>query len=503
MKNLLKERKILEVLSELYLISLIIIFPLITNKTGYFHIFEIKWYSYLIIAGIYLISCLGTILYFRIWKKTNLLRGKKLNLVQFLAILYLIICYLSAFLSPYFKTYNLWIGVGRGEGLLMKTLYVLTFLALSLFAKVSKKQILYFSISSVLLNGIALLQFIGFNPFNLYQNGIGTHNVSFMTTIGNIDFVSAMYCLLLPISFSAFIFLKNSKKEKIIHGLSITLGALMIGVINVQSGKLAMMIMLVLILPYIIKNNKRFSNFLITISLILTGYALNVFLNPVYHYNTRMLQLEFQVNPILLLYIIVILLLIIVSKKMKEIPYELKTEKYLKKYYLALLIMGIIGIFGIYLVPFNNGFLYEIHEILHGNFDDTFGTYRIFLWKRTLTLFKDYPILGTGPDTFSLRFMSRYTQDVVKIGAYAINDTAANVYLTKLVNIGIIGLLSYLSFLFVNIKRGLKNKELLSKIFLISIGCYMIQDFFNLSIVLTTPVFWGLLGIHLKRLEQL
>ena len=28
--------------------------------------------------------------------------------------------------------------------------------------------------------------------------------------------------------------------------------------------------------------------------------------------------------------------------------------------------------------------LYEIHELLHGNFDDAFGTYRIFLWKRTI-----------------------------------------------------------------------------------------------------------------------
>lgn len=40
-----------------------------------------------------------------------------------------------------------------------------------------------------------------YRPFNIYQDGIGTHNVSFMATIGNIDFISAMYCILLTVSF--------------------------------------------------------------------------------------------------------------------------------------------------------------------------------------------------------------------------------------------------------------------------------------------------------------
>ena len=58
-----------------------------------------------------------------------------------------------------------------------------------MFGKFKKRYILYFSVSSILINTIAILQYIGFNPFNMYQNGIGTHNVSFMATIGNISFI--------------------------------------------------------------------------------------------------------------------------------------------------------------------------------------------------------------------------------------------------------------------------------------------------------------------------
>ena len=195
-------------------------------------------------------------------------------------------------------------------------------------------------------------------------------------------------------------------------------------------------------------------------------------------------------------------MLIFISKKIKETDYQISKEKYIKKYYIGLLALGLFGILGIYIVPFKSGFLYEIHEILHGHLEDSFGTYRSFLWKRTFPLLKDAPLIGTGPDTFAIRFMREYTEDVIKIGAYSINDTAANVYLTMMINLGIFGLLSYLGFLFCQIKKGIKNGNQESFIFLIAILCYIIQDFFNLSIVMTTSVFFAVLGMHLKKLEQ-
>ena len=150
----------------------------------------------------------------------------------------------------------------------------------------------------------------------------------------------------------------------------------------------------------------------------------------------------------------------------------------------------------IFFIPFKNGFLYEIHEILHFNFDDNFGTYRIFLWKRTIPLLKDYTLFGSGPDTFALRFMPLYTDDIARIGPLTINDTAANIYLTMLVNLGVIGTISYLCFLISQLVIGIKRINSYSKILLIAIFCYMVQSFFNLSVVIISPIFWILMGIH-------
>lgn len=495
-----KGRYVLELLSDIYIAAIIILFPLIVDSTGFFHIFECKWYSYLIIGGTYLIAIIFVYLYYLILKKINLLKGTKISWIQKLAILFLIVNIISCFASPYFDKYNLFIGIGRGEGLIMMTLYTMSFLFITLFAKFKKRYILYFSISSMLLNFIAILQYIGFNPFNMYQKGIGTHNVSFMTTIGNIDFISAMYCILMTTSFSAYVFLdKDRKVNRIIHFLSVIMGAFIIGIINVDSGKVAFIGTLVMIAPFIFLHNKRLSRFLQIVAGILFVYCINVIINPEYHYDINSLNLYFQFNYIVVLYLVVILILLALSKLLEKQDYNFSSNtKVLKCFYVSLLICGAFGLTFLYFYNFKSGILYEIHELLHGNFDDKFGTYRIFLWKRTLNIFPDYPIIGSGPDTFAVRFMSKYTNDVAAIGPLTINDTAANVYLTMLINIGIIGLVTYLSFIFLQIKNGLKKINNYSIVLLIPIICFIMQDFFNLWLVIVSPIFWLLMALHYR-----
>ena len=55
--------------------------------------------------------------------------------------------------------------------------------------------------------------------------------------------------------------------------------------------------------------------------------------------------------------------------------------------------------------------------------------------------------------------MAKYTDDIAKLGELTLNDTAANTYLTMLVNIGILGLVAYLTFLIFILKFSLKNRN--------------------------------------------
>lgn len=502
MNNISIEKRILALISEIYIFVIIILFPIMVDKTGFFHILECKWNYFVIISTTYISLSIIVFLYYLIVKKANYLRHIKFSMVQWTAIAFLLVNILSCFTSPFFRSYNLFIGVGRGEGLIVMSLYILTFLFVSIFATFKKRHILYFSISSIILNLIAVLQYIGFNPFNMYQDGIGTHNVSFMTTIGNIDFISAMYCILLAVSLSSFIFLEDSKCNKIIHLLSIYLGFFILGIIDVTSGKVAFLSILVLFFPYIVKNNKRLARFIIIIATILMAYCSNIMLNPEYHYDISKLGIYFQFNYITLLFILVCLILILLAKKLYSTYYSIDNKKIIKSFYLSIGVLMLLGILVLYFVNFKSGMLYEMHELLHGNFDDDFGTYRIFLWKRTFKLVYQFPILGSGPDSFAIRFMARYTSDIASIGPLTINDTAANVYFTMLINLGIVGLFTYLSFIFFQLKEGIKNMNNYSKILFITLICYLIQDFFNLSVVIVSPLFWLLMGLHYRSLKE-
>ncbi len=49
---------------------------------------------------------------------------------------------------------------------------------------------------------------------------------------------------------------------------------------------------------------------------------------------------------------------------------------------------------------FSRDLIYEMSQIMHGNFNDRFGSSRMFVWKRCIPLIKENPIIGTGPDCF-------------------------------------------------------------------------------------------------------
>ena len=497
-------KNVLSKITELYIVIMIILFPLIVDSTGFFKILECKYKYFLIIGTLYFITNFITILYFSIFKDVNIFKEFKLKKIHLAAILFWGINILSTLLSPFLKYYNLMIGTGRAEGLLTISFYILIFLNITLFGNFSKKQIRYFSISSIFFSLICILQYIGFNPLNMYQDGIGTHNVSFIGTIGNIAFVSAYYTIVLTISMAAYIFIEdNTKFEKIVYMLSICMGFFIFEILDILSGAVAFLGILILFIPFIITNSKRLSKILVVGALILLGYFINLFINPVYHYDLGKLIFEFQINTIGIFLFVFVLLFLMLSYILNKRDFDLSNNKVIiKGFYISLLICVLIGIICLYFIDFKSGFLYEIHELLHGNFDDDFGTYRIFLWRRSFEIFKDYPILGTGPDTFAIRFMERYTEDIASIGELTINDTAANSYITILVNLGILGLLTYLLFLAIHIYYNIRYNNKYSIVLFIAFVCYLIQDCFNLWVVIVTPIFWILMALMYLSLKS-
>ncbi len=119
--------------------------------------------------------------------------------------------------------------------------------------------------------------------------------------------------------------------------------------------------------------------------------------------------------------------------------------------------------------------------------------------------FLDKPFLGYGPDTLKYRLSEEYTDEFtsyfIEHGAFI--DKAHNEFLEYAVSCGIFTLVCYLILLILIIVRLWKNKkDDINKILLITIIAYLVQSFFNISMIAVAPTFWILLGFSYRCVNK-
>jgi hypothetical protein len=125
-------------------------------------------------------------------------------------------------------------------------------------------------------------------------------------------------------------------------------------------------------------------------------------------------------------------------------------------------------------------------------FNDKWGTYRGYVWKRLLTIWRDFPIynkiFGYGNESVRALMTSNYYDEMLMVTG-TVYDNAHNEYLQYLVTLGIFGLVSFIGLLIsavaICIKHGKKSPVLYA--LLISICSYAAQAFFNVNQSITTP----------------
>lgn len=134
-------------------------------------------------------------------------------------------------------------------------------------------------------------------------------------------------------------------------------------------------------------------------------------------------------------------------------------------------------------------------EIAKGNTQDNFGTNRIYIWKNAIKIVPKNLSYGVGIDNFYYAFGDRPL--IMNKMAF---DKAHNEYLQILVCEGIHALTAYLLFFgsiaYLGLKQSLKNKEV---ILLLPIIAYLVQAFFNISVIEVAPFFYAFLGLCVNR----
>lgn len=143
-------------------------------------------------------------------------------------------------------------------------------------------------------------------------------------------------------------------------------------------------------------------------------------------------------------------------------------------------------------------FLHELHEILHGRMDDTFGTGRFFIWRQMLERIPDRLLLGIGPDAVRFSGLApfiRYDEAGVEVARATLTD--AHCYpLHILYCQGLPALLSWLTLVGSTLVHWYKFRAKRS-VCLLGGGlvCFLCAMLFCPSSIIIMPFFWLTMGL--------
>lgn len=174
---------------------------------------------------------------------------------------------------------------------------------------------------------------------------------------------------------------------------------------------------------------------------------------------------------------------------------------------LLVLILLVLCLLFLYLMDIGSGTLHEFHCLLHGDWNDRYGTGRLYIWRNVLPLVGERLLFGGGPDTLGERMtvaFQRYDEDT-DVMYRATIDTAHNEYLNILVNEGALAFAAYflaLLWSFIAFVRE-NGRNVAAALGGAGVLGYSIQAFFGLRMCITSPFFWLAWGVLWAALRPL
>lgn len=414
---------------------------------------------------------------------------------------FLITCF-SGVVSPYSGTF---LGNGRHEGILTIGLYIVITLLLVRYLHVKNWMLFVFGAAITVFCMLGIVQLTGANPFCLYPDSLNFYDAGnyymgqYWSTVGNTNLCAALLSTAVGTFTAASV--RADKKTDFLNLVPLSFSVFCIVELNSEAGLAALIAGLLLMPLFVVTRGKYVANLILTYGAIFIVLAISFF--TVFFDG----GVSFAWNNCVTTVGAVALILLSCGWLMKktEILNSIKPTT-LRKFLLGLTLGFVcIGFCTLYFYDrFPDGFLSQAHELLHGNWDDSYGSNRLYIWRQVWDLVWKSPIFGGGPDTLSLRGLtgfSRYNEATGMIVKGSI-DAAHNEYLNILVNQGVLALAAYLTAIFTSMVSWWKNPEDDAKVVAGAAALfYLIQAFFGISMCITAPYLWIALAILNKKTE--
>ncbi|MGN0777935.1 MAG: O-antigen ligase family protein [Aristaeellaceae bacterium] len=424
----------------------------------------------------------------------HLTRTIRFHPVQGLVLAYFAWVTVSAFFGSYAGTVNsqgqraVFMGAIRYEGLVTQLIYGGIFLLMSLVRPQMTWLLRAVAVAMMLFFAVTLMQYAGANPLGLFPAGRSVRtNYEFQGTMGNIDMVSGYLNLTVPMLLGGFVLLRRADPLLLAAGLCGVMDLLLIGV---QSGLIALALAMgLLAVLFLLRPRCRWRVLLIAGGmLVLLG--VRMMLGLPWLEGTADIVFPFQ--PSGLTWGMVAAGAVCMGLSPVVCRHPGKAVSVGLTAVLAVVCIA-AGLAVIAAAPLTAGGLWELQQLLLGNAQDSFGSYRLGVWRHTLAIARENLLFGTGPDTFLYALRDRLTQLGQTLPETF--DNPHNLYLAILSGNGLPALLCFLLAIGTLLTACLRRRTPETVLLLCGLVCYLMQGMFTFSICLISPMFWAVCGM--------
>lgn len=514
-KKAIKEKKELgrlrarlpEEITFIYVFLMLVIYPFyFRNK--YYDIGNAKWqFFFFLTAGA--AAILSGLLLFRLIEEWNprgfekSIRNIRLSVTDRFVLAYTAAVLLSVLFSPY-KEQVIWGYDGWYMGLVSQMCFVLLYFFVSRYWRWDLSTVVCCLATAFLVFLLAILMRFGIDPLSMYKGLEESYRINFLSTIGQATWYSSYMVVLFPLGLFAFWFYDN-KYVRIFGGIFTAAGFMTMVTQNSDSSFAAFGLLIFALFWISIESNRAFGRFLEVMMMCffcfkLIGICQRLFSEKAALDAISLFCSQSSFTGIALIVTAIVYFCFRWLEKGGKI--DISKGKNIRIVFLGLLLLGISGI--VVYICLNTTKKLPAH-LQSGDhyllFDEYWGNNRGSSWMIAVKSFLKGDIVrkifGCGPDGFSLFVQSFFRGELeAKWGNSGILACAHNEWLNALVNLGIVGAVSYFGIFVSAIWRfGREKKEHpeLTAIML-SIICYIGHNFFCYQQIICTPIIFILMG---------
>ena len=432
------------------------------------------------------------------------------------AVLLYFLCTSLSFLFSSFKKELLWGAEGWNMGYISQVLFVLLYYLISRRWKWKQGMIWILLTSSSIVFLAAVMHRFDVDFLNIYGDLALKYKVQFLSTMGQSSWYSSFLCTVFPVGLYLFFNLEK-KSLRIVSGAYSVLAMCSLVTQNTDSAFLSLFCVLLLLFYLSFdgeKEKRRFYEVLLLVfgSFTFMGICRRIFADRVIPVDSlSMFMSQGFLSPLVCLG--AAMLYLFCKKKgnfffqgSKNNGQDMPVNRIVFKFVAGMIAVGVFVMI-LFIVLNSNGFLYtqfgyqNVNNYLH--FTDNWGNGRGFSWRYTFNVFSEMPFLqkwfGVGPDGYSFyaKSVPVLAEQMQGFWGSLILTNAHNEYLTKLVNTGIFGLVSYLFMLGCAVFLCIRNRKenILLPAFALCTVSYMAHNIFCYEQVCCSPFFYILLGL--------